>query len=748
MHERKQEPDQWCRCLLCRIGDEEAVAVLRGCGASGPGWDGVAEHLARYALATMHQQFLRHTLVTEANVHRRRAGLHPLWLTPEDGEMLRTDGAQRSELFDATVAHALARFKRHDVVGGRWRPGGRAVPGYLVTRCYFVLGEQLTAWRPGRDRAALTLAAEVQKAREQARLAEVDLVDALRDQPTGRLDPLLRTMPDTLRAAVDHRLAHDGAGWADAARALQVSPKVSSAPSSRCQRDDGLGVRPGRRVPACQLREPVVQLDHRGAVGRLTTVEQPHPHERVERLGVLGYDSGGQGLVRVEPGEHPEQALGPVPEFARHRVEADLEGGRDGVAARQCTRVQVREHLLQPRGATRRRGLPGTPQGQRQAPEQRGQPLRRLRPTAAGGRGKPVEDDPRPRLRVEPPHTMDDGGPERLGPHSRVDGPQGEVEPAGGRAEEAGDPAQPVADVVEVVGGHADRAVAPAEVCGHRAGRGRLAEPRLPDQHERRPAERPCLRDQYLLGWVLAEQRELDAAARRLIGVLVERTELLGPLHRETLATRHRLAWVTGMAGNPVEAEEELRALVRLREELHGTRAHLDVHNSRYRLGCLLAQDAFGKEGLDEARELFASLCEELEPLGATHSMTLMVRVRQAWVAMRQLRFDDAVDAYSDLLADQEKVLGVDHARTLRTRHTLARLTLALGDARKAEEDLRGWCGVGGRCWGPAIRTRWIAVPTGRGRCCAAGGCRRQTGSCRRCWPIDGGCWATITWLP
>ncbi|MCE0763133.1 tetratricopeptide repeat protein [Pseudonocardia kujensis] len=206
--------------------------------------------------------------------------------------------------------------------------------------------------------------------------------------------------------------------------------------------------------------------------------------------------------------------------------------------------------------------------------------------------------------------------------------------------------------------------------------------------HGRHHASTLSARD--LLGWVLAEQRELDAAARRLLGVLVERTELLGPLHRDTLATRHRLAWVTGMAGNPAEAEEELRAIVRLREELHGTRAHLDVYNSRYRLGCLLAQDAFGREGLEEARAIFGELRRELEDtLDATHSMTLMVRVRQAWVAMRRLRFDDALDAYSDLLADQEKVLGVDHPRTLRTRHTLARLTLQLGGARKAEDDLR-----------------------------------------------------------
>ncbi|MCE0763134.1 hypothetical protein LWC35_09460 [Pseudonocardia kujensis] len=226
VHEWERDPGRWCRCLLCRVGDEEAMAVLRGCGARGPDWEGAAEHLARYALATLHQQFLRHTLIAEANVHRRRAGLHVLWLSADDGETLRGDAAQRVELFDTTVAHALIRFRRHDVLGGRWQSGGRAVPGYLVTRCYFVLGEQLTAWRRARARAVRSLAAEVQKAREQSRFPEADLVDALRGEPTSRLAPLLGTMPATLRAAVEHRLTHAEATWAEAARALQVSPKV------------------------------------------------------------------------------------------------------------------------------------------------------------------------------------------------------------------------------------------------------------------------------------------------------------------------------------------------------------------------------------------------------------------------------------------------------------------------------------------------------------------------------------------
>lgn len=194
-----------------------------------------------------------------------------------------------------------------------------------------------------------------------------------------------------------------------------------------------------------------------------------------------------------------------------------------------------------------------------------------------------------------------------------------------------------------------------------------------------------------LLGWVLAEQRTLVPAARRLVGVLVDRTEVLGARHRDTLATRHRLAWVTGMAGDRTEAERELRAVVELRRDVLGSNAHLDVHNSRYRLGCLLAQDGATAADLDEARELFAALRGELEDEGlpATHPLVLMVRVREAWVAMRTLRFTDAHAAYTELLGDQEQVLGDHHPRTLRTRHTLARLTLALGDAQRAEAELR-----------------------------------------------------------
>ncbi|MFR9805635.1 tetratricopeptide repeat protein [Pseudonocardia sp. RS010] len=208
--------------------------------------------------------------------------------------------------------------------------------------------------------------------------------------------------------------------------------------------------------------------------------------------------------------------------------------------------------------------------------------------------------------------------------------------------------------------------------------------------HGRRHPATLSARD--LLGWVLAEQRRLTEAARRLVGVLADRTELLGALHRDTLATRHRLAWVLGMSGDRAEAEQELRAVVELRRQTLGTGVHLDVYNSRYRLGCLLAQDGAGPDDLAEAQELFAALRRELEDQGLppTHSLTLMVRVREAWVAMRRLRFVDAMEAYSELLVDQEKVLGVDHPRTLRTRHMLARLTLALGDARRAEEELRG----------------------------------------------------------
>jgi hypothetical protein len=64
--------------------------------------------------------------------------------------MLGTDGAQRTELSTPPwrTRGPASRGTRSSAGGGG--PARGQCPGYTVTRCYFVLGEQLTAWRRGR----------------------------------------------------------------------------------------------------------------------------------------------------------------------------------------------------------------------------------------------------------------------------------------------------------------------------------------------------------------------------------------------------------------------------------------------------------------------------------------------------------------------------------------------------------------------------------------------------------------------
>jgi hypothetical protein len=185
---------RWCGRLLCRVGDEQAMEELRRGGAQGPEWEWVAAHLVDYALRVLHHQHSRQTLAREANTHRRAAALHPVVLAPEDAQALDADPAQPRALFVATCSTALDRFRRIDVVGGHWRPGGRPVPGYYVTRCYFVLGDELTTWRRVRTKERKVALAAYRLAEEDERLGGGDVVEDLREADPDAVHPLIETM--------------------------------------------------------------------------------------------------------------------------------------------------------------------------------------------------------------------------------------------------------------------------------------------------------------------------------------------------------------------------------------------------------------------------------------------------------------------------------------------------------------------------------------------------------------------------
>lgn len=225
-----------CRCLLCRFGDEQGMEELRVVDAEGPEWEAVAEHIVAYTLRVLLHQYAHHTLIQTANVQRVRAQLHPVWLSPEDARVLAADPHEPTALLNATCARALHRFRHRDVLERGWQPGGRAVTSWFVTRCYFALGEELTAWRRERERDRKAAAASLQQEVERVRRGSDE---ELRGLGRERLDALVETMPEPLASATRYRRDHDGTTWAEAALALGVSPRVIEAQLRRWRRGRG-----------------------------------------------------------------------------------------------------------------------------------------------------------------------------------------------------------------------------------------------------------------------------------------------------------------------------------------------------------------------------------------------------------------------------------------------------------------------------------------------------------------------------
>ena len=91
----------------------------------------------------------------------------------------------------------------------------------------------------------------------------------------------------------------------------------------------------------------------------------------------------------------------------------------------------------------------------------------------------------------------------------------------------------------------------------------------------------------------------------------------------------------------------------------------------------------------DEAIELFERvLAEQERVLGPDHPKTLTVRNNLAGAYRSVGRFDEAIELFERVLADQERVLGPDHPDTLGTRNNLA---VAYHSAGRFDEAIDAW---------------------------------------------------------
>ncbi len=170
-----------------------------------------------------------------------------------------------------------------------------------------------------------------------------------------------------------------------------------------------------------------------------------------------------------------------------------------------------------------------------------------------------------------------------------------------------------------------------------------------------------------------------------------------GPDHPDTLAARHKLAYWTGWAGDPVAARDLNAELLPIRERVQGP-DHPDTLTIRNSIAYWT-----GRAGDPAtARDLLAELLPIRERVqGPDHPDTLTTRTNLArWTGWA----GDPVtarDLFAELLPIHERVLGPDHPDTLTTRQKLAYWTGWAGDPVTARDLLAELLPIRERVQGP-----------------------------------------------
>ena len=190
------------------------------------------------------------------------------------------------------------------------------------------------------------------------------------------------------------------------------------------------------------------------------------------------------------------------------------------------------------------------------------------------------------------------------------------------------------------------------------------------------------------------------AAARDLFQLIVgayREDDAHGPEHRDTLSTRHELAYWTGYAGDAAGARDQFAALLPTRERVQGP-GHRDTLSTRHELARWTGE-AGNAAG---ARDQFAALLPIQERVrGAEEPNTLITRNQLARWTGEAGNAAGARDQFAALLPIRERVLGAEHPNTLSTRHELARWTGEAGDVAGARDQFAALLPVRERVLGP-----------------------------------------------
>jgi tetratricopeptide (TPR) repeat protein len=178
------------------------------------------------------------------------------------------------------------------------------------------------------------------------------------------------------------------------------------------------------------------------------------------------------------------------------------------------------------------------------------------------------------------------------------------------------------------------------------------------------------------LAAVLYSQGQYSAAEDEHRAVHKMRELIFGPDHPITLGSRNNLAAVLAAQRKHSDAAAEYRALLTIYERVLGSQ-HPDTLGIRNNLATALHSQGKYAESEAENRTVLA-LRESV--LGPQHPDTLMSQMNLANSLRSQGKHAAAEAAYRTVLALQERVLGANHPDTLQNRMNLAN---SLGDQGK-----------------------------------------------------------------
>jgi len=161
-----------------------------------------------------------------------------------------------------------------------------------------------------------------------------------------------------------------------------------------------------------------------------------------------------------------------------------------------------------------------------------------------------------------------------------------------------------------------------------------------------------------------------------------DRTRILGPDHRDTLASRNNLAGAYQAAGRLDQA------IPLLQQTLDDSARILGPHHPRTltsRNNLAGAYQAAGR--ISEAIPLFEqALTDHTYILGPHHPDTLTSRNNLAGAYQAAGRLHEAIPLFEQTLTDCTYFLGPHHPRTLNTRNHLANAYLAVGRSEEARK--------------------------------------------------------------